>query len=105
MSGYSVDVPQQVEDDITRQVLFIARDSVDNALAWEQRVFKAIAMLAYTPQGYPIDPYASERTGQKLRKMVFERTYRVHYTVDHDERRIRIQSFRHGARLPNPHEP
>jgi plasmid stabilization system protein ParE len=89
---------------IAAQVLHIAADSVDNALAWESRLDTAIFNLSDT-HGHAVDEGASKRLGVEVRKFVFERTYLVHYTLDKPACIVRVIGFRHGARLPNPHEP
>lgn len=84
---------------ISEQVLYISRDSVDNALAWESRLLSAINELAET-HGHAIDAAASERFGTTVRKMVFEKTYLIHYEVNEANRTIDVVQFRHGARRP-----
>jgi plasmid stabilization system protein ParE len=97
-------IPDAVQDQITAQVMHIAADSIDNALAWEHRVDPAILGLAEFA-GYAVDADASERLGQPLRRLVFEGTYLIHFRVDTKERIVEIVNFRHGARLPSPDEP
>lgn len=63
-----------VERQIDAQVLYIAQDSVDNALAWEDRLRAAVMKIGDAPRGYAVDEAASERSGFEVRKMVFERT-------------------------------
>lgn len=104
MSRWSVNTPPAVEDLVTEQVLFIARHSIDNALAWESRLRAAIRTLADTPM-MPIDPDASDRLGRTVRKLVFEKTYLVHFWLDDPVSVIRVIGFRHGGRLPRVGEP
>lgn len=91
-----------VHDQIRAQVLHIARDSVENALAWEDRLRATIKKLSQS-SGYAIDEAASARLGYPLHKLVFEGTYLIHFVVD--EGRVRVVNFRHGARLPARGEP
>ena len=93
-----------VQSQIDEQVLYIARDSIDNALAWESRLDDAIRGLADTA-GYAVDENASDRLGVEVHKLVFEGTYLVHYTLDKPASIVRVINFRHGARLPRRGEP
>jgi hypothetical protein len=86
-------------------VQYIARHSVDNALKRPERLDAAIADSGSTPMGFPIDAAAADRTGQPVRKMVFEKTYLVYYTIDELNHVVQVAGFRHGARLPKRGEP
>lgn len=89
---------------IEAQMSYIANRSVQHALAWEARLQRAILALADT-HGYAIDESATERLGYPVRKMVFERTYLIHFTIDDESATVRVVNFRHGARLPKRGEP
>lgn len=102
MKQRKVVIPPSVQDQITEQVLYIAEDSIDNALAWEDRLRAAILSLA-TNADYAVDEDASERIGVEIRRLVFERNYLVHYRVYGDE--VSVLNFRHTARLPRRSEP
>ena len=104
MNRLPVIVPAEVKEQIRAQVRYIARDSVDNALAWEDRVRAALDALADT-HGHAVDADASERTGRELRKVAFERTYLIHYRVNAQPPSVEVVGFRHGARLPRQGEP
>lgn len=105
MKNYRLIIPPIVQDQIWQQVLYIARDSIDNALAWEDRLRTEIRQIGSLPTGYAIDQAASVRLGQEVRKMVFEKTYLVFYRVNAKRRSVELLNFRHGARLPRPGEP
>jgi plasmid stabilization system protein ParE len=94
-----------VQDQIRTQVLYIARDSINSALAWESRLRSAVKNIAILPTRNPIDNAAPARIGQQIRKMVFERTYLLFYRISHEKRSIDILNFRHGTRLPHDYEP
>jgi len=94
-----VHVSPFVEDEILRQVLYIAEDSLDNALVWEDRLRAAMKGLGDF-QGHAIDDDASMELGYPVHKLVFEGTYLIHYRVDDAAGEVRILRFRHGARLP-----
>ena len=104
MKQFQVTIAHSVTRQISEQVLFIAKDSIDNALNWEVRLLDAIRSIGRFP-GLTIDEDASNRTGFPLRKYVFEGTYLVHYWIDDTTSTINIIGFRHGARLPRRGEP
>lgn len=104
MKQLTVILSTEVREQIDAQVLFIAEDSIDNALKWERRLHKAIEEMRDAP-GHAVDEGASDQLGVVVRKLVFERTYLIHYTVDRSVGQIRLIIFRHGARLPRRGEP
>ena len=77
MKRLPVIIPAEVKEQVRAQVRYIARDSVDNALTWAERVRAALDALGDT-HGHAVDEDASRRAGQQLRKKVFERTYLTH---------------------------
>jgi plasmid stabilization system protein ParE len=94
----------EAEEAILRQVLYIAQDSVDNALAWENRLRTAVKGLA-TFHGHAIDENTSKKLGYPIQKLIFEGTYLIFYHVDDTAGEVRVVNFRHGARLPLAEEP
>lgn len=104
MKRYRVILSEWAESQIRQQVLYIARESVDVALAWEDRLLDAIKSLGDGP-GYAIDEDASARLGEPIRRYVFERNYLVHFRVNEVASRVEILNFRHAARLPLRGEP
>lgn len=52
-----------------------------------------------------IDDQVRERLGLIVRKMVFEKTYLIHYIVDENAGLVTVTHFRHGARSPRSDEP
>ncbi len=104
MKRLHVHVVPFVEDEILRQVLYIAQESIDNALAWENRLRAAMNSLGDF-HGHAIDDDLSDGLGYPVHKLVFEGTYLVHYYVDDAAGEVRVVRFRHGARLPKPGEP
>lgn len=104
MNRLPVIVPAEVKEQIRAQILYIAQDSVDNALAWEDRVRAALSALG-DAHGHAVDEDASGRVGQQLRKVVFEGTYLIHYRINDRPHAVQVVSFRHGARLPRRDEP
>ena len=103
MKRLPVHVVPSAEDEILRQVLYIAQDSVDSALAWEDRLRAAIRNLGVFP-GYAIDDDVSKELGYPVHKLVFEGTYLVHYHVNDAAGAMRVVRFRHGAPLPRTRE-
>jgi plasmid stabilization system protein ParE len=83
-------------------VNYIALDSVDNAVAWQERLLFALNALS-EKHGHAIDEAASKRIGHRIRKTVFERTYLIHYLVGPAQ--VDVVNIRHGARLPREGEP
>jgi plasmid stabilization system protein ParE len=80
-------------------VLYIAQDSIDNALAWEDRLRAVIEGLGDF-HGHAIDDDASKELGYPVHKLVYEGTYLIHYRVDDAAHEVRVVRFRHGARVP-----
>jgi plasmid stabilization system protein ParE len=99
-----VSTPSEVREQIREQVLYIARDSIDHALAWEDRLAAAIEGLADF-HGHTIDQDASARLGYPVQRLLFEGTYLIHYRVDDAAGEVRVVRFRHGARLPRASKP
>lgn len=104
MKRLPVIIPPKVRDQIREQMLYIARDSIDRALAWKDRVQAAILAIGTMP-GHAIDEDAADRIGETLRKLVSEGTYLIHYRVDEAAATVQIVNIRHGARLPRADEP
>lgn len=104
MKRYRVIIPPTVQDQISEQTLHIAADSINNALAWEQRLRDAIERIGRTT-GYAVDEAATDRLGFEVRKVVFEGTYLIHFCIDDAAGLVKIVNFRHGSRLPRRGEP
>ena len=101
---FTVIISPAVQELMLDQSVYIARDSMINALAWERRLRAAIDTLGET-HGHAVDEEASARSGRPVRKLVFERTYLIFYRVDEVKARIDVVNFRHGARVPRGNEP
>ncbi len=104
MKKYRVTIAPLVVEQIRALVLQIALDSIDNALAWENRLSQAIGNIGTAP-GFAIADDSSARLGFEVRKYVFEKTYLVYFIVDRIAGTVHIVNFRHGARLPRQNEP
>jgi plasmid stabilization system protein ParE len=76
-----LEITEHARDQLRDQVYYIAQDSIDHALAWEDRLFAALKGLADF-HGHAIDADACDRIGGATRKMVFENTYLIHYEVN-----------------------
>lgn len=100
----AVSISPDAVDQIREQVAFIARDSPANATAWDRRLRQAIREQGDRPF-HAADHDAAARVGFDVFKLLFERTYYVHYTVDVAASLLVVINFRHGARLPRPGEP
>ena len=104
MKRLKVHVSPGVTEQIQEQVFYIAQDSTDNALAWEDRLLAALESLGDF-HGHAIDEQAVDRLGGIIHKMVFEKTYLIHYEVNQTAGIVEIMNFRHGARRPRVGEP
>ena len=105
MISLRVIVSERAKAQIREHLLRIAEDSIDNALAWEDRLAAAVRGIGDVRGGYGIDGDASERYGEPIHKLAFERTFLIFYTLDRAKGLIKVVSFRHGARLPEVDEP
>lgn len=104
MRACHVLISEYVIAQIDAQVLFIANDSIQNALQWEERLRAAIRRIGDNPGAYAVDPEASARFGSEIRKLVFERTYLIFFQVRPGEPVVEILCFRHGSRKPRGRE-
>ena len=95
MKRYRLVVAPIVHEQIREQVLFIAQHSIENALAWEDRLEQAIKGLT-SVTGDAIDEEASDRLGFTLHRLVFGSSYLIHYTIDEPAGVVRVVNFRHG---------
>ncbi len=100
MKRYRISISPDVEESINSQFAYIALDSIDRALAWKRRLHMAIKDIANMPGKCAVDEAISDRLGQEIRKMTFERTYLVYYRINEPMRTIEIHHFRHGAQYP-----
>ncbi len=91
-----------MKNQVLDQVLYIAEDSLGNALAWEARLRDAMNVIGDAPN-HAVDEDASDRVGEALRKVVFEGTYLIHYRVSNTA--VEVMWFRHGAMKPRRGEP
>jgi plasmid stabilization system protein ParE len=104
MRSRAVEIVGPVEGQVRDQFLYIAENSVDNALAWEERLRTTMAGLGEFA-GDAIDEEASDRVGYRVRKRVFEGSYLIHYRIQEERNTVEVVNFRHGARLPRAGEP
>lgn len=104
MKRLKVITARVVKEQIRAQALYIALDSIENALAWEDRLCKVMLGIGDLP-GHAIDEDASSRLGETVRKTVFESTYLIHYRLTRNPPVVEVINFRHGMRLPRRGEP
>ena len=104
MIAFAVNVPLNVKRQIAEIVAFIADDDEDRALAWESRPMDALRGLGRF-HGHAMDREASDRLGQTVQRLVFERAYLVHYQVDEASLAVDVKNIRHEKRLPHDGEP
>ena len=100
MTQYTVDFSDEAWGAIRDQISYIAveKKSPFNAAQWATRLYLAIETLEHLPRRFAIDRLQTLASGTDVHRMVFEQTYLAHYTVDDVELRVRVVSFRHGAR-------
>ena len=95
--SYRVVILPTVENQILDQVLYIAQDSIDNALRWEQELHQRIMGLCELPLAHPTSPPESRAFDREVRKMNFG-NYLIFYRVDEANKAVHILAFMHGAR-------
>jgi hypothetical protein len=105
MKKYRVRIAPIVQEQIRDQILYIADESFGNALDWGRRLDHAIEVLGTLPRRHMVDEPASKKLGVTVRKMVFERTYLIHYVIEEAGAVVRIINFRHGKRMSRRNEP
>lgn len=101
MTRYTVELTDEAWAAIETQVRYIAvdRQAPENAARWSNRLLKAIDELETLPRRHPVNDAQTAEHGVEIRRMVFEKTYLIFYTLDEDTRRVVVVSFRHGARM------
>jgi plasmid stabilization system protein ParE len=105
MKKYRLILPIDVQDEIRGMVRYIGRDSPERAAQWKNRLLACIRSLTSLPLEFAVDRPSSDRMGYDVRKVAFERTYLVFYSVDQSTRTVNVLCVRHGARLPREGEP
>jgi plasmid stabilization system protein ParE len=102
LTRYTVNVNPQALEDIDSIILYIARDSIANALNWQARLLDAIDRIGEHP-GHSIDEFASDMLQRTVRKTNFERTYLIYYTLNEAAGILEVIAVFHGAREPDFH--
>ncbi|MEM1098101.1 MAG: type II toxin-antitoxin system RelE/ParE family toxin [Planctomycetota bacterium] len=97
--NYRVEIPPYVENQILDQALYIARDSVEQALLWADGIQSKIKGLGEMPHASSVDTDASVRAGHEVRRRAIG-NYLVFYFVDEENGVVVMEGFRHGARQP-----
>jgi plasmid stabilization system protein ParE len=97
---YKVEFTNEAWAAVEAQVRYIAveRMAPENAGRWLVRLLAAVKTLENLPKRHRVDQRQTAATGTEIRRLVFERTYLLFYTVDDVRRRVDIVSFRHGAK-------
>ncbi|MFK7789829.1 MAG: type II toxin-antitoxin system RelE/ParE family toxin [Phycisphaeraceae bacterium] len=94
--SYRVIVLPAVESQILDQALFIAEDSIDRAIDWEQALREHILSLGDLPKACPISEPESRAFGRDIRKTNFG-DYLLFYRVDDEHQSVYLLTFMHGA--------
>ncbi len=100
MIQYTVNLTDEAWAAIEAQVRYIGveRQAPENAARWVNRLLNAIDGLEMLPRSHAVDERQTAKHGIEIRRMVFEQTYLVFYTIDDEQRRVIVVSFRHTAR-------
>jgi toxin ParE1/3/4 len=92
--AYQVSLSQSARLDLRQIVEYIAQDSPERAASVGRKLLSSSRLLGSFPEMGRIVP---EFSTSCVREIVF-RPYRIIYRVDHDDRRVRVVRFWHGAR-------
>lgn len=95
MKRYAVRISERVFSGILAQALCIARDLMENALAWKARLTAAIG----DHDGHAVDEAGSWGFGRVVKRMVFEPADLIIYTLDEGSGVLDVIGIRHGMRL------
>lgn len=95
--SYAVILLPVVENQILDQAMYIAEDSLDRALQWEESLRERILSLGDLPNAHPISEPESRAFGRDIRKINFG-DYLIFYRVGDVEQTIYVLAFMHGAR-------
>jgi len=93
--GYQVALSTSARRDLRDIVRYISLDSPERAVSFGQFLVNSTKRLADFPEMGRVAP---EFGDPSIREIVVRRFYRVIYRVDHDDCRIDVIRFWHGAR-------
>jgi plasmid stabilization system protein ParE len=102
---YRVDVTGPALEDMEEAVEWIARESIEQAIAWELRAWEAIESLAELPQRCPLMTELLEMHPD-IRQHCFgtgRHIYRVIFSIQ-DSSTIRVLRVYHSARSLSPEQ-
>jgi len=94
--SYAVVLLPVVENQILEQAMYIAEDSIDRALQWEQSLRERIVSLGELPKAHPISEPESRAFGREIRKSNFG-DYLIFYRVEDKQQAVYILALIHGA--------
>jgi len=94
MKRYRVEFSTKVEAEILASAAYIAGDSPENAAAWLDGIYEAIASLSRLPKRCGLIR-EHEEFSVELRELIYK-SHRIIFTVDADK--VRILHVRHSAR-------
>ncbi|TWT96606.1 Plasmid stabilization system protein [Botrimarina colliarenosi] len=104
MIRYRIEISDRAMKDIEDYVGYIQRQSgsIEIGLRWGESVLKAIEALQTTPTKFQI---AAEQVycDYEVRRVLIGK-YLALYHVDETALIVKVLSFRHGARLPQPED-
>jgi len=92
--GYQVALSPSARRDLRDIVRYISLDSPERAVAFGQFLVSNVKRLADFPELGRVVP----EFGDPAIREIVVRSYRVIYLVDHNDRRVDVARFWHGAR-------
>ena len=100
MKVYTVVLMLPALEDLQRRAdkLVVFTESIEAVAAWQQRIGIAIEGLRTFPTGHATDPSMTEEFGVPIRRLIFERQYRVFFRVKEDISVVEVVAIQHGAR-------
>lgn len=95
---YRVEFALSFRDDVDLQIEYLLSEgaalaTIERWFAW---LFDKAKALEEFPERYPVDKIQSEVTGEETRRFIVD-DYLVFYQVDHDQRKVSVVAFVHGA--------
>ena len=104
MKKYTVNITDEVEEEIRNAFLYIHERSPDNAVKWFRGLYRAIDTLETMPERCP---FIREKDAFKVevRNLLYH-SHRIIFTVNVADSIVEVHAFRHGAQddLQGPSE-
>lgn len=103
---YQVRIAPAVRDQIEEQIDYYLGEgsSVEQVIAWAVELDERFARLDEHPNRFPVDERRTQALGHEIRRFEHGK-FSVFYSVDDDQRLVRVLDIRHGSRRPLHEEP